>query len=294
MMKYLTKRLSLLLAMALLLPVLAACSTGGDDENQSVTIGWIPWDEDIAATYLWEHVLEEEGYDVELVQLDAGLVFQGMAQGDVDVFLDTWLPGTHAEYWEDYGDQLEDLGVWYDDAILAYAVPDYVDVQSIPALAENAELFDGQIVGIEPGAGMMGIARDTVNPGYGLADSLELVESSTPAMIAELDSATAAEEPIVVTMWQPHWAYEAYNLRNLEDPDNLWGDAEQLHVTAREGFSEEFPELTEWFGNFQMDNDALFSLEVLIVESDGDEAGAVDEWLENEENQQLVDSWITE
>lgn len=292
-MKFLMKRISLLLAMALLLPVLAACSVGGDDENQEVTIGWIPWDEDIAATYLWEHVLEEEGYDVELTQLDAGLVFQGMAQGDVDVFLDTWLPGTHAEYWEDYGDELEDLGIWYDDAILAYAVPDYVDVQAIPELAENADLFDGQIVGIEPGAGMMGIARDTVNPGYGL-ESLELLESSTPAMLAELDSATAAEEPIVVTMWQPHWAYEAYDLRNLEDPDNLWGDAEQLHVTAREGFTEDYPELAEWFGNFQMDNEALFSLEVLIVESDGDEAGAVDEWLENEENQALVDSWITD
>lgn len=291
-MRYLGKKISLFVALALLLPVLAACMS--DDENDQVTIGWIPWDEDIAATYLWANLLEEEGYEVELEQLDAGQVFLGLADGDLDVFLDTWLPGTHAEYWEDYGEDLEDIGVWYDDALLAYAVPDYVDVQSIGDLSGNADMFEGQIVGIEPGAGMMGIAAETVNPGYGLED-YELVESSTPAMLAELEGAVEDEEPIVVTMWQPHWAYDAYNLRNLEDPDNLWGDPEQLHVTGRDGFTDDFPELAEWLGNFEMDNDALFSLEVLIVEAGaGNEPEAVEEWLENDENRELAESWITD
>lgn len=291
-MNHLPKRLSLLFALALLLPVLAACN--GDEENTEVTIGWIPWDEDIAVTYLWADLLEDEGYDVELVQLDAGQVFLGLADGDIDVFLDTWLPGTHAEYWDDYGDDLEDLGVWYDNALLAYAVPDYVDVQAIPELADNADMFGGQIIGIEPGAGMMGIAADTVNPGYGL-DSLELVESSTPAMLAELEGAVDAEEPIVVTMWQPHWAYDAYNLRNLEDPDNLWGDPEQIHSVGREGFTDDFPELAEWFGNFQMDDGPLFELEAMIIErGSGNEPEAVDEWLENDANRELADSWISD
>lgn len=290
-MKFLTKRLTLLMALALLIPVLAACT--GDDENEQVTIGWIPWDEDIAVTYLWANLLEEEGYDVELELLDAGQVFLGLSQGDIDVFLDTWLPGTHAEYWEDFGDELEDLGVWYDNALLAYAVPEYVEVQSIPELAENAEMFDGQIIGIEPGAGMMGIAAETVNPGYGL-DDFTLVESSTPAMLAELEGAVAQNEPIVVTMWQPHWAYNAYDLRNLEDPDNLWGDPEQIHVVGRDGFTEDFPDLAEWFGNFQMEDGPLFELEAMIIEAgSGNEADAVEQWLENDENRELAESWIT-
>ncbi len=289
-----TKGLSLLLAMALLLPVLAACSPGGNGTTDEVTIGWIPWDEDIAVTYLWKALLEERDYAVELVQLDAGTVFLGMSQGDVDTFLDTWLPTTHAEYWERYGAQLEDLGVWYDNAILAFAVPDYVQVQSIPELAENADLFNRQIIGIEPGAGIMRIAREAVMPGYGL-DDWQLVESSTPAMLAELSRAVTNQQPIVVTMWQPHWAYLEYNLRNLEDPEGLWGDPEQIHVTARGGFSEDFPELAEWFGNFQMDDEALFSLEQMIVDAGGgNEEDAVQQWLEIEANRQLVDSWITQ
>src|SRR3546814_16582001 len=41
-----------------------------NESGGSVTIGYIPWDEDIAVTYLWQHVLEENGLDVTLEQLD--------------------------------------------------------------------------------------------------------------------------------------------------------------------------------------------------------------------------------
>jgi len=289
---FIPKRLALFLVAALMLPILAAC---GDDEKQEVTIGWIPWDEDVAVTFLWANLLEEEGYDVNLELLDAGQVFLGLSRGDIDVYLDTWLPGTHAEYWDQFGAELEDLGVWYDNALLAYAVPDYVDVQTIPELNDNVDLFGGQIIGIEPGAGMMGIAMNRLNPGYGLDANYELVESSTPAMLAELERAVGSQDPIVVTMWQPHWAYDAYNLRNLEDPENLWGDPEQIHVTGRKGFTEDFPELAEWFGNFRMDDDALFSLEALVVAADdGDEPAAVEQWLEDDANRELAESWITD
>src|SRR5690606_36753086 len=113
-------------------------------------------------------------------------------------------------------------------------------------------------------------------------DGLNLVESSTPAMLAELENAVSQQEPIVVTMWQPHWAYDAYNLRNLEDPDNIWGDPEQIHVVGRDGFTEDFPELAEWFGNFEMGDDPLFELENMIIEAgSGNEPEVVEEWLEN-------------
>ena len=56
-------------------------------------------------------------------------------------------------------------------------------------------------------------------PSYGLTD-WNLVESSTAAMLSELDKAIANKEPIVVTLWRPHWAFEKYNLRYLKDPKN--------------------------------------------------------------------------
>ena len=271
--------------------------TGGDDAaagtGETVQIGMIPWAEDIAVTHLWTHILEEEGYTVETTQLDAAPTFQGLAAGDLDLFLDAWLPATHSDYWAEFGDQLEDLGTWYDQGTLNIAVPSYVDIESIPDLAGNAEMFDGQIIGIEPGAGLTRVTQEEALPGYNLADEYELVTGSTPAMLAELEGALNNEEPIVVTLWHPHWAYAAYDIKDLEDPEGLMGDAEELHAVARSGFSEDFPQLAEWFGNFELTDEQLASLEDLMFNEyeDGQEAEAVDEWLQDPEHADLVDSW---
>ncbi|MEK8228064.1 hypothetical protein NKG05_21205 [Oerskovia sp. M15] len=59
---------------------------------------------------------------------------------------------THADYKEQYGDDLEDLGYWYDDAKLTIAVNEDAPIDSIDELAANADLFGNRIVGIESGA----------------------------------------------------------------------------------------------------------------------------------------------
>lgn len=269
----------------------------GDEEapaGGTIEIGMIPWDEDIAVTYLWSQILEDEGYTVETTQLDAGPTFAGLAAGDLDVFLDAWLPATHEDYWAEYGDDLEDLGTWYDQGTLNIAVPSYVDLETIGDLAGNADMFGGQIVGIEPGAGLTRVTREQAMPGYGLED-YTLVEGSTPAMLAELERALDNEEPIVVTLWHPHWAYAAYDIKDLEDPEGLMGDAEELHAVARSGFSEDYPQVAEWFGNFELTDDQLASLEDLMFNTyeSGQEAEAVDEWLEDPANAEAVESWIS-
>src|ERR687897_850230 len=125
---------------------------GGGDEN-TITIGYIDWDEDVAVTNLAAILLEEElGYDVETTLSEVGPLYSGVATGDIDAFLDVWLPNTHASYWEQYQDEV-----------------------------------GGEIIGIEPGAGIMRIVEENAIPGYGL--DYELVESSTPAMISQLEQA---------------------------------------------------------------------------------------------------------
>ncbi|MFW6113297.1 MAG: glycine betaine ABC transporter substrate-binding protein [Actinomycetota bacterium] len=268
----------------------------GPEEKGTVEIGWIPWDEDVAVTYLWKNILEGQGYEVELTQLDVAPVYAGLAEGDLDLFFDSWLPVTHEDYWEEYGDQIDDIKIWYDQGSLELTVPAYLEeFNSIGDLQGQAEMFGGEIVGIEPGAGLTRLTREDVMPGYGL-DGYTLLEGSTPTMLAELDRAYSSEEPIVVTLWHPHWAYAAYDLKDLEDPENLYGGAEELHVLARDGFVDEHPELVEWLENFEMTDAQLASLEKLVIEDYGSglEEEAVEEWLSESANQNLVDSWLGE
>jgi glycine betaine/proline transport system substrate-binding protein len=264
---------------------------GGGGESKQLTIGYIPWDEDIAVTYLWQHVLEEEGYEVEVQQLDVAPTFAGIAQGDIDLFFDTWLPVTHEDYWNQYGDQVEDLGVWYDQATLNIAVPEYVDAETIGDLKGMGDQFNGTITGIESGAGLTRVTEEEAMPTYGLEGEYTLRTSSTTAMLAELQKAVQNEEPIVVTLWHPHWAYSAYPIKDLEDPEGAMGEAEEIHVIGREGFTEDFPDLEGPISNFEMDDATLADLEKVVLQDNPDDpAAGVDQWAKA--NQDYVDGMM--
>lgn len=266
---------------------------GEGDRSKPIRIGWIPWDEDIAVTFLWKQLLEEEGYTVELTQLEAGPMFGGLAAGDLDVYMDAWLPVTHEDYWATHEADLERIGTWNANGLLTWAVPDYVDIASIEDLVGRDAEFDGRVIGIEPGAGLTRMSLDNVMPDYGL-DDFTLVEGSTPAMLAELERATRAEEPIVVTLWRPHWAYAAFDMKDLEDPKGSLGEAEEMVVIARKGFSAEQPEVAGWLADFKLTDDQIADLAQVVISDHGagQEEEAVRAWLSVAENRALADGWL--
>lgn len=256
--------------------------SGGGGSCDTVTLGIIPsWTDGLSTAYLWKDVLEQKGHEVEIKEIsDAAPLYTGVANGDIDVYPSAWPEVTHKSYMKKYGDKLEDLGAYYDQAKLTFAVPEYTDIDSIADLQGNADMFDGRIVGIEPGAGLTEVTKTSVIPKYGL-DDYELVTSSTTAMLAELQQATKNKEDIVVTLWRPFWANSSFPVKDLEDPKGALGPAEGLHAIAHKGFSEECPEVAEMMGNFKLNDEEYGSLENLVVNEygQGKEAEAVDAWL---------------
>jgi glycine betaine/proline transport system substrate-binding protein len=287
--KTLMRGIALAATAALALGGTAACgsdSGGSSGDKKKITIGYMAWDEAIAASHLWQSILEDKGFKVELKNLEAGLVYGGLASGDIDLFLDGWLPQTHASYMEKYGDKVEKIGVWYDNATLSVAVPKYVDgVDSLADLSAKAGTFGGEIIGIEPGAGLTAATQNKVIPTYGLSDTMKLKTSSTPAMLAALDRAIADKKPIAVTLWHPHWAYAKYELKDLADPKGTLGQAEQINTLGRHGFGKDFPEVTGMLKKFKMNGEQLGSLEDLMFNvHKGNEEKAVAEWLKANPN----------
>lgn len=284
---------TLALGSAAALALTGCAGSAGDDAaaSKEITIGvFNGWPEGEAVSYLWKLILEDEGYDVDLEYADAGPVFQGVAGGDYDVALDGWLPMTHAAYFEQFGDDIVDLGSWNDDAKLTVAVNADAPVESLSDLAAAADQFDNRLIGIEPGAGLTAATQDEVIPTYGL-DGMDFVTSSTPAMLAELDSKLAAGENVAVTLWRPHWAYDAYDIKDLADPEGTLGDAESIHTFTRTGFETDHPEVNEWLAEFRMDSEVLFSLENVMYNTGEDVTDYTDivrQWMT--ENQEWVDS----
>jgi glycine betaine/proline transport system substrate-binding protein len=268
---------------------------GGGAPSKTLTIPIASgWDEDKVVSHLWKHVLEKKGYTVEVPDMDIGVIFTGIAKGEeskIDVFFDTWLPTTHEKYWDKIGNEVEDIGVWYDEATLNIAVPTYLeDINTIADLKGKANQFDGKITGIDPGAGLTEVTKNSAMPKYGL-DDFTLQTSSTAAMLAALKKATDAKKPIVVTLWHPHWAYSAFPIKDLEDPDGTMGGAEEIHTIARKGFTEAHPEVAKAMQSFTMDDETLADLEKVALEDHKDdfEAG-MEAWIKD--NQEFVDGMM--
>ena len=266
----------------------AAEGNGGGE----VTIGvFNGWEEGIAVSELWAYILEDEGYDVSLEYADPAPVYSGVSTNDYNVTLDAWLPITHADYVEEYADDIVDLGPWNEEASLHLAVNEDAPIESLDELADNADEFNNQIIGIDPGAGLTQITEDEVIPTYGLED-MEFTTSGTPAMLQELESSTEAGENIVVTLWRPHWAYDAYPIRDLEDPEGALGGAEAMHTFANAEWAEDEAnaDVVGWFENFEMDSETLYSLENVMFNENPDADDyrpIIEEWVAD--NQEYVD-----
>lgn len=254
---------------------------------ETVRIAYPNWAEGIAMTHLVKAILEEEmGHEVELTQADPGVIYGALAGGDQDVFLDAWLPHTHEPYWDEFGDELEDLGPNFAYGITGLVVPAYVEIDSIPELNSIADELDGKITGIGTGAGITRKTNEAIEE-YDL--DLIQVNSSGPAMTAALKNAIDEGEPIVVTGWKPHWKFGRFDLKVLEDPKSIY-PIDACKTVARKGFREEMPEVAQFLTNFNLTEADLIDLMLKIDDSDEDVSDVARDWMEDQES--LVDSWI--
>jgi glycine betaine/proline transport system substrate-binding protein len=267
--------------------------SGGDAGDKNVSISVVAgWDEDVAASNLWKSLLEERGYTVNMQELDIASTFTGVANGQVDLYMDAWLPTTHQAYWDRFKDQLEVVTTWQEGKN-TIVVPDYVtDVNTVADLKGKAAMFDGRIVGIEAGAGEMKAMREKVIPGYGLESEYNLVEGSSPAMLASLDSAIKQKQPIVVTLWQPHWAFSRFPIKVLDDTQTAFGPPDQMQIVATKGWGAANPEVAGWLKNFKITPEQLSDLMLKIQNGGkGQEQATAKQWAAD--NKQVVDAWFS-
>ncbi|SFC69385.1 glycine betaine/proline transport system substrate-binding protein [Alkalibacterium subtropicum] len=275
---------------------LAACSDDADttDTGEDTTEGtvdgeinlaYVAWDSEIASTNVIGQVLEQVGYDVTLTQLDNAIMWEAVANGEADAMVSAWLPGTHAPQFEEYSDEMVHLGPNLEGAKIGLVVPEYMDAASIADLTDQA---DQTITGIEAGAGVVAAAERAVNEDYDNLEGWTVQTSSSGAMVQQLDDAIEDEEDIIVTGWSPHWMFQSYDLKYLEDPEGSFGGEETIDTFVRTGLEEDMPEAYEILDNFHWDAADMESV-MLEIQEGADPEEAAQNWIDN--NEETVSEW---
>lgn len=291
-----TRAIALLLIAVVVAAVLVTACAADDEANQARLV-YVNWEEGIAWTHLAQAILEDEmGYDVTITAADVGPAFSSVASGDYDAFMEAWLPGLHSNYIDQYGDDLETIGTIYEGGVTGLIVPQYMYDDGVTTLSdltdpEVVERLNGQITGIDAGAGMMITTGEEIFPAYGFAEAgLELVASSDAAMMAAIDAAIRNEEYIVGMGWQPHSMFGYYDLQILEQDQEKFFDIDDIELMGRIGLAEDKPELYEFLGNMYFTNDTIGELMVHINESNLGTLAAAREW--KDQNPEVWENWI--
>lgn len=254
--------------------------------DKTIKMGVMTWPGMKTIAIISQHVLEDAGFDVETTEFSNwGIAYAALSNGDVQILPSQLWYVAHPQ-WVRYMDRLEKISVVSFGLYQAIAVPKYVPIDSLTELNENADKFGGKIIGIEAGTGLMRHASEAMKA-YEL-DDMDLVAGSTPAMTAALKSAVARKEWIAVTLWDPTWMFQKFDMKFLNDPKSVYAPPQAYSWIAHEGFSAKYPRARE----------ALASVYVPIAENRNMMTAvqngktleqAVQDWIKT--NADLIERW---
>lgn len=210
--------------------------------DKTIKMGTLAWEDLTPITGITKKVLEDAGYSVRVTEFSEwGIAYAALTKGDIEV-LASQTDYVAQDYWDKNKNRLEKISPVSHGLYQAIAVPKYVGIDSLDQLNGSADKFGNKIIGIEPGSGLMRDATSAVKA-YGI--KLQLVEGSTSAMTAALKSAVDRKEWIAVTIWEPSWMAQKFDMKYLADPKGVFPPAQGYYWIGRKGFSEQNPQARE-------------------------------------------------
>lgn len=295
------RRVVVSLCMALTAILASACGAsqgfGSGDETGSTEVRLVqqPWEDLVVENQIVSQILDKLGYSAKIQELSVPLGAQALATGDADVYLGNWWPSQKSVFNKhlESGD-VEVLGTLVTGTTYAPAVPKFVadehGIRSLADLASNADLFGAKFLGIEPGTPGNQYIQDAIDQNaYDLGD-WQLVQSSTPAMLAEVERHVGKEKPVVFLGWEPHWMNVDWDLVYLDDPKQVWPGAGEIRVAANKNFAAENPNVSRFLSQMSIDRDTASEWIYQLSKKNTPAEEIARNWLG--QNSDVVSKWL--
>ena len=259
-------------------------------------------------------VLQEMGFDVEYVTAGAVPQFAAIAEGSLHL---------NPEIWTNNVGEIYPKAVESGDIVVAgelglspsegWFYPPYME-EKCPGLPSYEALYDcAQAFAAAdtfPNGRLITYPADWGTRSKDLVSALGMpfqpvAGGSEGAMIAEMKSAVAAEQPMLMMFWEPHWVHAEIDL-NLVKWDKATADCEsgpaqkrgdacgfaqaKINKIVNKDFKTDFPKAFDFVSNYSLSNDVQNAL-IQKVDQDGMSVeDAVAEWMAA--NESTWKGWI--
>lgn len=255
--------------------------------EDSITLGYGNWASSVAQTHVIKHSLEQKGFQVHMRQMEGEALWKALQEGEIDGMVSAWLPKSHEQYYQEVKNDIIDLGPNFEGAKMGLVVPKYVKIADIEELRLYRKKFHEKIYGVYKDSGIMK-HTERVNKEYKL--DYEIIEETEEELTKRLKEAIDKEEWIVITGWVPHWMFQIYDLRFLEDTQKIYGGSQAIHTLVKKDLESEKPKAYEVLDNFYLTHSDMTELLFVTEGKTGKEYDKkVEEWVKLHEDQ--VEGW---
>jgi glycine betaine/proline transport system substrate-binding protein len=284
------------------------------------------WDTGFFQAAVFETLLSELGYDVELIgDLPAETFYPALAQGDVDLWANGWFP-LHQTFLESdvVAGQVEPVGYQVRAGALQgflvdKATADEYGITSITDFEdpEIAALFDtdgdglADLTGCDAGWGCEG-AINTILAEQELEDNITHVQGTYSLLMADTIARYQRGEPIFFYTWTPNWTVAELALGEdvvwitvpgaettpdvpgcVENPCAMGFVGNDIRAVANTEFLENNPAAHTLLEQVEIPLEDIAAENTLLLEGE-DSAEDIErhaaEWIE--ENSDLVEGWL--
>jgi glycine betaine/proline transport system substrate-binding protein len=188
------------------------------------------------------------------------------------------------------------LATLYRDAQLYWAVPSYVPASQVSGVAdlkkpEVAQRMVKVIRGTAPDSGLA-IGSRKIMEKYRLEnEGYELVPGKREAWVAHLEENLAAQRWFVMPFFRPNYLNQVADMRMLEEPFKLLGEANDGALVAHRKFVARAPRrTTEVLARVHLGLDAVAQMDRLVNVDKMSARDAARAWME--QNRSVVDAWF--
>jgi glycine betaine/proline transport system substrate-binding protein len=265
---------------------------------QNVRMGVVAWTDVVATSAMGEVLLESLGYSVKQTNAVQQIIFAGIRDNRLDVFLGYWKPAMDKNIAPFLAAKqvkvLEQPSLA--DAQATLAVPDYVYQGGLKTFADIARFkdkLDGKNYGIEPGNDGNRLVQGMIDKNQFGLGKFKLVESSEAGMLSQVQRASRRNQWLVFLGWEPHPMNTRFKMKYMEGGDDVFGPnygGATIYTNVRKGYAQECSNVGQLLKNLTFTLDMENKLMDAVLNGGKKPEDAAKAWLKD--HPELLDAWL--
>ena len=227
--------------LVILIVLIALFSCQKKNKPAVFRIGYSDYSFDIAVAYVLKGILDQQpNLNVELYKIpEDSVMFHALLENELDIAISVLLPLTHKDFMEKHAYEILKFDSLCDSMGAYVTVPIYADLEKVADLRNFSSQMKNTILIPDGQNALYEFGKDVIKD-YNLTN-YQFTETSWDNIITYVEDSLQESSNFAFIGMRPHWIYDKYDIKILEDSRHSLGIFESAHIICNVKFTEKMP-----------------------------------------------------